>query len=432
MPLAATDAPALDRALAALAEGDDTVDEHAATAAGLDAASDGALLDAVARAVAVPRTGPPDSFVLHAPLEVLARAGLLVRCSPAARPAARARLVATAVGLLRADAPAPVPDPGDDGLDPVRTAARLATAVDEGDLDRAAALGRLLAGIVDAATLTRLVGDLVVPRLSAAAHGPIFLHLLPRTAPHGAAATMFGALARELARYPEERLTWMAAPSAPDPSASAAALHDALARTPVLGPAPTTSIAPTMHHVEDAGLPAELVGPLVDAAAADPGGAARALVRVATSSMRLDDEAHAPYGWSHCLTMPLAVASIAPALGDPRSALAVAATHVVGFRATLGRAPLAELRADDAGAPASGDARSASRAVLAADPAERARLVQDVVDAAAAHHDAHLAKYVHACLDAARLDPAGAPGHLAAAAHLAAWWGARPSAAGEG
>ena len=76
-------------------------------------------------------------------------------------------------------------------------------------------------------------------------------------------------------------------------------------------------------------------------AALPPGGieprAARSLLsRVAAWSMLQDDPEHAPYGWSHCLTMPQGVLS--PAVDDPhrRGAVAVAATYVAGFRAALG------------------------------------------------------------------------------------------------
>lgn len=147
--------------------------------------------------------------------------------------------------------------------------------------------------------------------------------------------------------------------------------------------------------------------------------------------MLLDDPAHAPYGWSHCLTMPLAVTAVAPSLPDPSLGLAVAATHVLGFRTALGSAPLPELRQRPRPGPAEhldlcDEPAVAAATVLAADPDAVGPMVRDIVDLAAIHPDAHLAKYVVACLEAARFDPAAARQHLAAAAHLAAWWSARP------
>ena len=54
--------------------------------------------------------------------------------------------------------------------------------------------------------------------------------------------------------------------------------------------------------------------------------------------MLQDDPAHAPYGWTHCLTLAQAAAIWPPATDNPLRAVAVAATHVVGFRAALGHA----------------------------------------------------------------------------------------------
>ena len=69
--------------------------------------------------------------------------------------------------------------------------------------------------------------------------------------------------------------------------------------------------------------------------------------------MLQDDPSHAPYGWSHCLTMPQATLGVASAATRPDRA--VAATYVLGFRSTLGTVtldpawmpePIAELDAD--------------------------------------------------------------------------------------
>src|SRR5215207_9132270 len=59
---------------------------------GLDELSDADLLEAAAETLAVPRAAPADSFVLHAPLELMARGGLLPLVRPADRDGARQRL----------------------------------------------------------------------------------------------------------------------------------------------------------------------------------------------------------------------------------------------------------------------------------------------------------------------------------------------------
>ena len=60
------------------------------------AATDIDLTETVAGVLAVPRSEPPDSFILHAPLELLARAALLPHVSPDLRAAARDRIEAIA------------------------------------------------------------------------------------------------------------------------------------------------------------------------------------------------------------------------------------------------------------------------------------------------------------------------------------------------
>jgi len=62
----------------------------------------------------------------------------------------------------------------------------------------------------------------------------------------------------------------------------------------------------------------------------------RDLQRVAAWSMVQEGPEHAAYGWSHCLTMPQAVLAVGAAGAAPaRTSIAVAATHVVGFRSAL-------------------------------------------------------------------------------------------------
>ena len=57
----------------------------------IDDLSDAELIAAVASVVRNPRADPADSFVLHAPLELVARAALLPRVAPGERSKARGR-----------------------------------------------------------------------------------------------------------------------------------------------------------------------------------------------------------------------------------------------------------------------------------------------------------------------------------------------------
>ena len=149
--------------------------------------------------------------------------------------------------------------------------------------------------------------------------------------------------------------------------------------------------------------------------------------------MLQDDPAHAPYGWSHALTMPQGALSCADAVEDQTMLVRIAATHALGFRATLGKA-----RLNDAPPPRPrSDAfvnvapRDAAGAVYHADAGRIGEIRTAMATRAATHADAHLAKYTLAAFDAAARDPAAARLFLAAAAYLGAWWDAHPGASFE-
>jgi hypothetical protein len=395
-------------------------------------ASDARLGDEVAARVARPKRAPADSFVLHAPLELLARMALLPLVRPDARGAARERLAA--LGTQYAAAGDEVGEPCDRAYDRAEhAAAELVAAIAAGEEDDADAAAAWLAAHLDAESLVRALADDVVPRLAAAAHGSIFLYHLPRVAPRSAAvARTSRGLVRELVRERAWRLGWYrdAARDGSVPALTAdtagAVLNERLLGPPCPGDPGSNFIYPTMHLVEQSGLAAELLD--APTRALDPAGASRVLGRVAAWSMLQDDAAHAPYGWSHALSMPQATLGVARACRDPNEAIAVAATYVLGFRATLGR-----VRLDPSWTPArpaprdwlaalDGTPDDAVAAAWSATPATEPRIVEALATRASLHHDAHLVKYTLACLDARRADPEMARLFLASAAYLSAWW----------
>jgi hypothetical protein len=311
---------------------------------------------------------PPDSFVLHAPLELLARVILTQQAPAVARPLAyeRLRWLADkyAAAGVTAD-PMPTPPPPDH--------------------------------------------DELVLSLAAAGHAPILSSLRPRVS---ALPPLFGArlVATELARHPDWRLSWPRTRRAA--GARSGDLAQRLAAPPSPGDPGSDFIFPMMHLTDSSGLAAELLeGPL---RGMDLVEARRILLRVAAHSMLQDDPAAAAYQWTHCLTMPQAVLVAAEHGTDPDLAIAVAATHVLAFRATKGRVPL-----DPAWTPnpdtAAGRAWSASEDRLPS-------LIEDLAAYGAVHPDAHLAKYTLACLDAADADPEARQVFLAAAAYLQDRW----------
>ena len=333
--------------------------------------------------LAVPREAPADSFVLHASLELMARAALLDLVPDELHGPARLR-IAWLVDHYEAagepvEAPARVAPPDLEGA-----ARDLATALGESDLDGVDRLVAWLGAHASPGDLRRLVGPAVAPALGAAAHAPIGLHLLGRS-PWIDGSVLRGCL-RELARNPEWRVDVDGRAGGDRP------LEEALLEAPLLGPAGSDFIQPMVAH--GAGAAAGLLADV----SPDARAAARAVARVAAWSMLQERDDHVPYGWTHTLTIPQAVLSIGL---DPRTAVAVAGTEVIGFRASMGTRALDPAAAVPPMAPEAFD---------------------DLVAWAALHHDAHVVKYVLACLDAAAGDPDAAPLYAAAATRLAAWW----------
>jgi hypothetical protein len=108
------------------------------------AATDAELSDGVAARLARPKVAAADSFILHAPLEALARTALLPMVEPDARDEARARLAWVGETYTAAgEELAPAAPRTYDGAE-VATA-HLVAAVDAGDLDDADASAAWLA-----------------------------------------------------------------------------------------------------------------------------------------------------------------------------------------------------------------------------------------------------------------------------------------------
>jgi hypothetical protein len=393
---------------------------------GFDRLPDLELAARVARAVAVPRVDPADSFVLHAPLELVARVALLPAVLPAAREAARLRIFAIA-DQYEAFGP-PVATPAATRFDSVAEgASRLLAAIEWGELDDVDEIARWLGRAASPGELQRTLTDGVTPRLAAAAHAPIFLYQLPRVAPRGElTGELLRGLARELARAPGWRLHWVDGRDPDGRAVSGDELFAAIAAVPGdPGDGPTPFIYPLMSAVDSAGVAAGALDAVTRGADIEERG--RAVLRASAWSMLLEPPDHSPYGWSHCLTMPQAVLGVAGASADPAMQLAIAATYVVGFRAALARRALVpELEvprvAGDWRDAFAGDTTALAAAVWHAPAGELDAVQVEVATRASIQRDAHLVKYTLACLDAAAADPRHRRLFLTAAASLVGWW----------
>jgi hypothetical protein len=348
--------------------------------------SDDEVFDRAAVLVSRPKDAPANSFELHAPLELLARRILLDRVDPGRRELARQRIAWVA-----------------------ETYAQSSPAAADSETDGPA-----------------ITPDELVASLAAAAHAPIFHTLLPRVAPRNPIATTLARpLMHELDRNRDWKIEWVDA-SPLRGSGDEHTLTRALLDTPRLGVPGSDFIFPIMHQVDAKGVAAEVIGPVLGATT-DLAAAARAIVRVAAWSMLQDNPAHAPYGWTHCLTLAQAAAGLAAATQNPLRALAVAATHVVGFRAALSDTPVTDAYqpepvAVDALEAFDAAAQIAAAAVHHARPSAIAAITTELASRAALHPDAHVAKYTLACFDAAAADPDHERLFLSAAAFLHGWW----------
>lgn len=356
-----------------------------------------------AHVLSIPRKAPADSFVLHAPLELMARAGLSAYVEPEQRPAAE-RQIAHLAHRFVAAGPAVLPPPATEFDSLADGAAALGGAIASGDLDAVDATATWLLSWATPAELPCLIGAHIVDSLAAAAHAPIGLALLRRVAGGTLRPTLLRGALRELARQPDWRITWFRSPTARRASGQPA-LAEALRRVPLLGSPGSNFIKPLMSQVEDTGVCADVLAPALgngESLACQ----SQAIMRAAAWSMLHDAPSEAPYGWTHCLTLPQAVLALAGNGVEERTAIAVAATFVAGFRAGLGAVELGELGDDDA--VAAGGRSGIDVVHLATN--------------AALHEDAHLVKYTLACIHAAHDDPAWSDVYLAGAAYLAAWW----------
>lgn len=391
----------------------------------LAAASDERLIQAVAAAITPPKVAIHSSFLLHAPLELLARAWLLQRLPPGKKEEVRRRIAEIAVRYA-ADGPEIESQPKD--YSSVNDALQeLSGALRAGDADTVDSALLFLLPRMSAQQLCAAGAQYILPCLGAAGHAPILLMMLPQAEGRlGGMGALLRAPLRALALEAGARLTWMDA-DAREADGGAPELFARLAALPSRIAVSSHGIAPLMRAVERDGHAARvLASPTCGLEAHE---AERILLRVAALSMLQDDPAHAPYGWSHCLTLPQAVLSLVDLSAEVTRTVRIAATYVLGFRVTLGCASLRYPYSPEPPAHRlSPDPADAAAVAFNAAGGERLSLTAQLIAHAAAHPDAHLGKYTMACLIAADRHPEDASLYLAAAAYLGAWWASQAPA----
>jgi hypothetical protein len=380
--------------------------------------SDAALIDAATQIIAIPKIAKPSSFVLHAPLELLARAQLLRHVSPDTRAPARRQIAAVAVRYAHAGAS--IDDPEVTHSNVATALAALIGGLHDGDVNAVDGAFLFVAPRVPAAALRHVLVDEIAPQLGAAGHAPMLLAALKRSA-DGNAINLLRAPLRMLAANSSLRLTWFNAEPSPESPTEKTTLFDRLA-APNRVTSPSSSIAPMALAVERNGEAMRLLQAPVHQLSAQK--AEQILLRVAAYSMLQDDAAQAPYGWTHCLTLPRGLLQNADASSNHRALVAVAATHVLASRAILSRGAIHAIAPPQTNEVSVDgvDPATAASAAFHANISRRREIMTTLANNAARHHDAHLVKYTLACFEAAAIDTAAAPLFLAAAAYLGAWW----------
>jgi hypothetical protein len=419
---------------------------------GLDVLSDYLLFVHAAEIIGQPK-GNPDSFELHAPLELMARYRLLPLVSPAERKLARLQILATTAlyQSRRPSIPAPRQLPHLHNWEDARE--RLERAMGDGDVELADSICVAIAHQFG----SRLLIDVLAPKsiwsLAVACHahiGLMFMMLLQGdlipTSLH-----MLREIVRGLAADPQAVLEVSNevsnkesnAPRRADytvdaDSAMVKTLVEKFSRIPRLEKPKENIIRAMVEAAEKANLLEDIHNQVPSLGT--PEFANRVFqicMRTAAYSMLQDNWEDTKgitqkpllikYGWTHCLTLPQACWALAPLLPPVPSPSLAACSWVLGFRSIIGSsdldmsAELPRIEGNFQEALMSSPAEAASIA-WHADSAERLAIRTELATQAAIRHDTHLVKYVRACLDLSSFDREYSHLYEASAAYLCSLW----------
>lgn len=404
----------------------------------LDAVSDGELFREVAAIVSRPAASGMSSFTLHAPLEVMARYGLLRLVSPPERELARLQMVASAAAYGSNVTPIPPPARVTPFPDLNAASAELARTFTRADAGGMEALVLQVAEQFGTSSLVSLLTPLALPTLTGASHSHIGLWLLLR---HGEAAGVADAAllrnaARAIASRPNDRMKSFSGlaiaggePLSTPPGEIEREISEKLANPP-RGRLGNQSIRSVIEAGEATGNADSLFGALLkhDLDRAQIDAAFRAVLRVCARSMLQDDVEQAKFGWTHCLTLPQSACGLASLNADRKLALGATLVWITAYRSVLSGRPLDLGWAPEKVAGASiREALHTSPSVAAgrvwhASESEWPEIRVALATEASIRNDQHLVKYTRATLDMGSFDPGQTRLYLAAAAHLCALW----------
>ena len=421
----------------------EVVDEYKDRALG--ELSDAEIFDQVCAIVARPRVRGLSSFTLHAPLEVMARYGLMRLVDPSDRELARLQMVASAAVYGYQVDLMPAPARVCSFPDASTAAEELAGTFASGDADGMEAAVLSVALQFGTKSLVNLLTPLALPTLTGASHSHIGLWLLLRHAePTGVEdASLLRAAARALAADPTGQMKSFQSMSIEGrqrletPSEQVGKeILDKLAN-PAKGTLGGQSIRELVEAGEKTGNVDTLFGNFIRHDLSHPqiDAAFRAVLQVTAHSMLQHGPEQAKLGWSHCLTLPQAAFGLSSVTTDRKLALAAALVWTTAYRSVLsdraldlGWHPQPIKGASVLEALHTSPAAAASRVWHAPD-GELGAIRRILATQACIRNDIHLVKYTRACFDMGTFDPAHVRLYLAAAAHLCAIWMAEASRA---
>lgn len=396
----------------------------------LEELDDFSLMSSAAEIIAVPRK-EFSSFGMHAPLELQARSFLLPHVLPKYRGLARLQIIALASSYESHGTAMQSPPPlKEDSISNLLTV--LNSAIDAGDSVVAVAAAKSLSSAVTPQHLVRTLSDSFISRIASAAHSHIFLHYLSRTniSASNVFSPMLQVFANELAR--ESGLAIDVEFEIDDGDMlDANELQRSLSRTPIIGRPSGRGIRGILTQAIESELGKKYLAPFMSPALQHDSHAQwylSRICRVAALAMLQESDSHAKYGWTHCLHLPQAVWSLIHNVGNRQDAVKTASLYVAGFRSAIGTrpyiAPICELKPTkvsllDALSLEPSIAASAAYSESAIDPLT---VFRTLATAASIRTDAHLVKYVLACLDAGLSDREYLSTYMAAAAKLTSLW----------
>lgn len=405
---------------------------------GLNAIDDAELCRQAAAIISRPPKGG-GSFSLHAPLELLARYGLLPLVDPQERMLARLQLVASATSFEAFTPGADSPPKIAAFNNPSDAKAEFANVFEKKDPDGLEAVVLQYAAQYGAASLVQLLSPHALPTLTGASHSHIGLWLMlrhGRTSDNGDAALMRAA-ARALAGGPKSRLKSFSGmdiegnkPLAQDPAQIEKDIFTKLL-APTRGKQAYGSMNTLVSAGEATGNPDRLFGEFIkyDLTNEQMDAAFRAILRICAHNMLQHDRQFAKFGWSHCLTLPQAACGLSSLNMNRKLALATALVWITAYRSVLSDHDLdskwtpeklkgsASLKEALQTSPNAAAAR-----VWHAEADELPQIKQTLATQASIRTDQHLIKYTRACLDMVSFDPQFEKLYLAAAAHLCGLW----------